>query len=81
MERSDKMYSNPAFERISPRSGRAPKFYVMPQPDDTHSLYVPLFEALGAVGFDERKHRVSYNIPTICWNVITDPVAHSQVVN
>lgn len=41
----------------------------MPQPDDPHSLYVPLFETLYAVGFGEHENPHHFNIGTLFWSL------------
>ncbi len=41
----------------------------MPQPDDPHSLYVPLFEALDAVGFGEHENPRHFNTGTLFWSL------------
>jgi hypothetical protein len=42
---------------------------VMPQPDDPHSLYVPLFESLDAVGFGEHENLHHFNTGTLFWSL------------
>lgn len=41
----------------------------MPQPDDPHSLYVPLFESLDAVGFGEHENPHHFNTGTLFWSL------------
>jgi hypothetical protein len=41
----------------------------MPQPDDPHSLYVPLFESLSAVGFGEHENLHHFNTGTLFWSL------------
>lgn len=44
-------------------------YYVMPQPKDPDSLYVPLFEALDAVGFGEHGNPHHFNTSTLFWSL------------
>ncbi|MXS82766.1 hypothetical protein [Nitrosomonas oligotropha] len=41
----------------------------MPQPDDPHSLYVPLFDTLDAVGFGEYENPHHFNTGTLFWSL------------
>lgn len=41
----------------------------MPQPDDPHSLYVPLFESLDSVGFGENENLRHFNTGTLFWSL------------
>lgn len=41
----------------------------MPQSDDPHSLYVPLFESLDAVGFGEHENPHHFNTGTLFWSL------------
>ena len=41
----------------------------MSQPDDPHSLFVPLFEALDAVGFGEHENFHHFNTGTLFWSL------------
>jgi hypothetical protein len=41
----------------------------MPQPDDPHSLYVPLFGVLDAVGFGEHENLHHFNTGTLFWSL------------
>ncbi len=41
----------------------------MPQPDDPHSLYVPLFESLYAIGFGEHENPHYFDIGTLFWSL------------
>ena len=42
---------------------------VMPQSDDPHSLLVPLFESLDAVGFGEHQNIHHFNTGTLFWSL------------
>ncbi|MEI7844149.1 MAG: hypothetical protein WCI39_14085 [Gallionellaceae bacterium] len=42
---------------------------VMPQSDDPHLLYVPLFELLDAVGFGEHENLHHFNTGTLFWSL------------
>jgi hypothetical protein len=41
----------------------------MTQPDDAHSLFVPLFEVLDAVGFGEHESLRHFNTGTLFWSL------------